>query len=153
MMNENKPGVYKLHIPFFTKLGERSERNGIIYTKEPIVKAIEKMKHERENIFVTLGRDNRTDDPIKQVTIDLETIVGTMESYDDEGIVVAIKSKAKYYMVENFVELHGYCATISMTAKIVDSKNRDTLVHAIDSDEIPKIICIDILPPRKETEK
>lgn len=153
MMNENKPGVYKLRIPFFTKLGERSERNGVVYTKEPIVKAIEKMKQDRENIFVTLGRDNRTDDPIKQVTIDLETIVGTMESYDDEGIVAAIKSEAKYNMVKSFVELHGYCATISMTAKIIDTKSENELIHAIDLNEIPKIICIDILPPRKETEE
>lgn len=152
MMNENKLGVYKLRIPFFTKLGERSERNLIAYTKEPIVKAIEKMKADRENIFVTLGRPE-SDDLIKQSTIDLETIVGTMDSYDDEGFVVAIKSEAKYNMVKSFVECHGYRGTISMMAHIINHVDEEKSLPVIDPDSIPKIICIDIKPPRKETEE
>lgn len=152
MMNENKPGVYKLRIPFFTKLGERSKINRVLYTKEPIVKAIEKMKSDRENIFVTIGRVE-SDDLIKRSTIDLETIVGTMDSYDDEGFVVAIKSESKYNMVKSFVDYHGYKGTISMMTRIVYRNINGEPSPIIDPGSIPKIICIDVKPPRKETEE
>lgn len=138
-MENNNPGIYILKVPLITKLGETSNRNGVTYTKSVMEDMIAKYL-ENGQIPIALGRDLSAPS-FKRVSIDLQTIVGTMKSYADDHIVAAIKSKAKYDLVKDFVENHGYKATFSLIGKI----GADYPHHVLENSENARIICIDLL--------
>lgn len=138
-MENNNPGIYILKVPLITKLGETSNRNGVTYTKSVMEDMIAKYL-ENGQIPVALGRD-LSNPSFERVSIDLQTVVGTMKSYTDDHVDVAIKSKAKYDLVKDFVENHGYRATFSIIGKIGGTSPN----YVLEKSENDRIICIDLL--------
>ena len=138
-MENNNPGTYILEVPLITKLGETSNRNGVTYTKSVMEDMIAKYLKNGQ-IPVALGRDLSTPS-FERVSIDLQTVVGTMKSHTDDHIDVAIKSKAKYDLVKDFVENHGYKATFSLIGKIGGTG----VSRVLENSEDARIICIDLV--------
>ena len=135
-MNENS-GVYELQIPLFTRLGERSNRNGVLYTREAIEKAWNVYIENHAQIAVALGRDVGQDDLLKATTVELDKVVGIAKSYDDTSVTVSFKSKPKYDLVKELVEHHGYHATFSMFCRLDEA-------HRIIVEDQLRLVCVDL---------